>query len=350
MGARMSNQIVLENQKPGTPIEQTGLMDPQSTNIEGYASNISVNVGDAVDLCVNTDSTNYSINIYRLGYYNGDGCRLVDTIQHQSATANNQPKALTDPGTGLVDASNWHVTDVWNMPSDATSGVYVAQLVREDGTAGTNEIPFIVRQDGSTSDIVFQTSDETWQAYNPWGGESLYQGTTAGAPGFAKAVSYDRPINLNTAEPNGLYGPWDFVWGEEYPAIRFLEKNGYDVSYITGLDTSRDGAQLLNHKVFLSVGHDEYWTAEQVANVTAARDAGVNLEFWGGNEIFWKTRFDVAMDGTPLKTLVSYKESYPGSTPDPSGVWTGSVGRSCRRGPGQRRAFERTFRYHVPGQ
>ena len=86
------------------------------------------------------------------------------------------PTLSVDLSTGVVDAGNWSVTDTWQTPSDLVSGVYIAKLVREDGIAGENHIPFIVRDDDSHSDIVFQTSDLSWQAYNTWGGvQSLRQ-------------------------------------------------------------------------------------------------------------------------------------------------------------------------------
>ena len=93
--------------------------------------------------------------------------------------------------------------------------------------------------------------------------------------------------------------------------LRWLERNGYDVSYFTGVDSDRSGGEILEHEAFLSVGHDEYWSAGQRANVEAARDAGVNLAFFSGNEIYWKTRWEPSTaDGgtTDHRTLVSYKE------------------------------------------
>ena len=101
--------------------------------------------------------------------------------------------------------------------------------------------------------------------------------------------------------------------------VRFLESNGYDVSYTTGVDTDRRGAELLEHKAFLSVGHDEYWSGTQRTNVEAARDAGVNLAFFSGNEIFWKTRWENSIDGsgTPYRTLVTYKETHADAKIDP---------------------------------
>ena len=91
------------------------------------------------------------------------------------------------------------------------------------------------------------------------------------AIGRATAVSYNRPIITNTSPIGGTH---DFIFGVEHSAIRWLEENGYDVSYISGVDTTRSGSLLLNHEAFLSVGHDEYWSAEQRANVENARDAG----------------------------------------------------------------------------
>ena len=132
-------------------------------------------------------------------------------------------------------------------------------------------------------------------------------------------------------------GAQDYLFGAEYAAIYWLEQNGYDVSYISGVDTDRLGPEaLLGHKAYLSVGHDEYWSGDQRANVEAARDAGVNLLFWSGNEVYWKTRYEASIDGsnTDYRTLVSYKETWANfsldagpedyANIDPSNEWTGT--------------------------
>ena len=280
-----------------------------------------------IDFKINTNSSNYRIEIYRLGYYGGMGARLVTTIQHTGVQ--NQPTPLRDATTGLVDAGNWSVSASWNVPVDAVSGVYIAKLVRQDGTFGENHIPFIVRDDSSTSDIVFQTSDTTWQAYNGWGGANFYGGNgpaTGQGAGRAYAVSYNRPIatrgSVGTAS-----GPQDYLFGAEYSAIYWLEQNGYDVSYMSGVDADRYGSLLLNHNLYLDVGHDEYWSGQQRANVQAARDAGVNLAFWSGNEMYWRTRYgnSISSDATAYRTLISYKETWsPSASIDPSDQWTGT--------------------------
>ena len=316
----MANEIELENQKQGNPESEWGLANGASSTIEGFTTDISINHGGTVDFKIDTDSTDYRIDIYRLGYYGGDGARKVATIEHQSNSPTIQPSPLKDPSTGLVDAGNWSVTDHWDIPADAVSGVYIAKLVRQDGVEGENQIPFVVRDDGGHSDIVVQTSDSTWEAYNLWGGADLYHDDQGGNRDTrAYAVSYNRPL-----DPNSVNG----VFGTEIASIYWLEKNGYDVSYMASVDTARSGSEILDHKVFISNGHDEYWSAEQRASVEAARDAGVNLMFWSGNEIFWKTRWEPSIDGsgTDYRTVVSYKETPPWATSDidPSPVWTGA--------------------------
>lgn len=305
------NPIVQENMLEGNPESEWGIDGAGSDNIEGFATNISVNHGDTVSFKINTDSTHYRVDIYRIGYYGGDGARKVASFEKNLAAPQIQPVPLFDPELRLIDAGNWNVSATWDIPDEAVSGVYFAKLTRLDGELGENIIPFIVRDDENASDITFQTSDTTWQAYNWWGGYNFYGGGAEGGRNErAYAVSYNRPI---ITRGGGLAaGPQDFIFSVEYPAIRWLEQNGYSVNYISGVDTARDGAQLLNTSVFLSVGHDEYWSADQRANVEAARDAGVNLMFWGGNNMYWQTRWETSIDAsnTPYRTLVSFKETW----------------------------------------
>src|SRR5262245_28646285 len=187
----------------------------------------------------------------------------------------------------------------------------------------SSHITFVVRDDSSISPLVFQTSDTTWQAYNQWGGNSLYVGP--GLPdGRAYKVSYNRPLTIDAFPGGG--GDYNSPMHAEYPMIRWLEANGYDTSYFTDVDSDRNGALIRNHKVFLSVGHDEYWSGQQRANVEAARDAGVDLALFRGNECYRKTRWENSIDasGTPYRPLVCYKESKNGAKIDPSPQWTGT--------------------------
>ncbi|MGO4837263.1 N,N-dimethylformamidase beta subunit family domain-containing protein, partial [Rhizobiaceae sp. 2RAB30] len=223
----------------------------------------------------------------------------------------------------------------WAVPSGAVSGVYFAKLTTDSGNF-QNMVPFIVRNDGTPTDIMFQTSDQTWEAYNPWGGYNLYRGPSGQDTDRATAVSYNRPIAMNST--NLVAGPQDFLFGEEFSAIYWLEQNGYDVSYISGIDAATNGQLLRSAKTYMDVGHDEYWTQSQFNNVKAARDAGVNLAFLSGNETYWDTALAPSFDAsaTPNRTLVEYKDIWSGSQLNPNGTASGGSGlfRDPIYGPG----------------
>ncbi len=165
---------------------------------------------------------------------------------------------------------------------------------------------FVVRDDARPSDLVFQSSVTTFAAYNNWGGKSLYAFNSAGGP--AHKVSFDRPYAM---APYGirLDGAGDFLRRWEYNALRWLEREGYDVTYITDVDTHERGDALLRHRVFLSIGHDEYWSWAMRDHVEAARDRGINLVFLGANASFWQIRFEPGPDGAPNRTIVGYKDA-----------------------------------------
>ena len=266
-----SNPVVCENSLPGNPASEWDITGAGDSSIQGFATDISVNLGETARFKVKTDATAYRLDIYRIGFYAGMGARRVATVRPSIALPQSQPACLTQTATGLVDCGNWAESAVWIVPSTSVSGVYIAKLVREDGVSGASHIIFIVRDDARQSDVLFQTSDTTWQAYNSYGGNSLYTGAPAGR---AYKVSYNRPFNTRDV----VNASWFFY--AEYPMIRWLEANGYDVTYFTGVDSDRRGLAIRSHQVFLSVGHDEYWSAAQRANVEAARDAGIDLAFF----------------------------------------------------------------------
>ena len=313
----IANEIVCENSKPGDPASEWDVSGAGSPEIQGFTTDISVDRGETVEFKIDTAADDYRLDIYRMGYYEGDGARLVTTVGPSATLPQSQPSCLNDAPTGLVDCGNWSVSATWDVPADAVSGIYFAKLIREDGTAGSSHVPFIVRDDEGASDLLFQTADTTWQAYNSYGGNSLYTGSPAGR---AYKVSYNRPFTTRGPTPE------DSVFNAEYPMVRWLERNGYDVSYFTGVDSDRYGSELLEHDAFLSVGHDEYWSGPQRTNVEAARDDGVHLAFFSGNEVFWKTRWESSIDGsgTTHRTLVSYKETKATSSIDPTDTWTGT--------------------------
>jgi hypothetical protein len=343
--AAPANRIIAENCKPGNPSTEWDINGVGDQTIVGYATDISFNVGETARFKVNTDSARYRIDVYRTGWYGGLGARLVGSVRPSVALPQRQPQCAIDWNIRLYDCGTWAVSASWPIPADAVSGVYLARLVREDGDAtwrkDNSRVPgerpvagaqaygasgmgqlrnplkeprasliyFIVRNDASKADVVMQTSDPTWTTYNTFGVGNAYGGNTvlgdaAGRQLRARKVSLNRPIAQG--------GSVNQYLNAEYSLTRWLERNGYDTTYSSGVDADRRGNLLKNHKLFISVGHDEYWSAGQRKNVEAARDAGVNLAFMSGNEVFWKIRYEESIDGsrTPYRTIAIYKETH----------------------------------------
>lgn len=262
--------------------------------IEGFASGASVNRGESILLFVNTEPE-YTIEIFRLGWYGGVGAKRM--MAPVTRPGKSQPNPLPDPLTGLVECI-WNDPFVLQVPGSADpaewpSGIYLAKLTgSQSGKQGY--ITFVVRDDSRRSDVLFQASVTTYQAYNRWGGHSLY----------AKPRTYR--VSLNRPYDRGYGSGETLFW--EYSLVRFLEREGYDVTYTTDVDTHLHGDLLARHKAFLSVGHDEYWSWEMRDNVEAAREQGVNLGFFGANTSYWQIRFEPSPStGEPNRTIVCYK-------------------------------------------
>lgn len=264
--------------------------------IEGFASEVSVNRGQSTRLFVHTTDPAYTIEIFRMGWYDGAGAKLM--MGPIKRTGQTQVMPSPDPETGLIEC-DWADPFVLEVPATSNpdewpSGVYLAKLTAS-ASGKQSYILFIVRDDLRQSDILFQTSVTTYQAYNHWGGMSLYTHPQA------FKVSFNRPYQRG-------YGSGDFLFWE-YSLLRFLEREGYDVTYTTDVDTHARGHLLLRHKAFLSVGHDEYWSWQMRDNVEAARSAGVNLGFFGANICYWQIRFEPSLVTTELdRTIVCYKK------------------------------------------
>ena len=247
-----SNPIQRENALPGT--QDWRLTRPAlSHEIEGYASLTSVTRGGRIGFYVHTQDPSYSIAIYRMGWYRGDGARLVHGPVTRHAVS--QPMPSIDPQTGLIECA-WQDPYILAVGSQAdqeewTSGIYLAKLTA--GTSGAQAyIIFVVRDETRPSDFLFQSSVTTYQAYNNWGGKSLYDFNSVG--GRAVKVTFNRPYAVSS-NPAAAYGngAGDFLTnnavpptdasspaGWEYNMVRWLEREGYDVSYSTNIDTHSD--------------------------------------------------------------------------------------------------------------
>jgi hypothetical protein len=333
------NPVYCENQLAGAPRSawDVDTRDAGDQGLQGFATDLSVQPGRTVGFKVSAKSS-FTIDIYRLGYYGGNGARKWGSVPGPFPRQNRQilpddpnttddddpndrdvaANCVTQNDTNLVDCGTWQQSTSWQVPATAVSGVYLAVLRFAGESDPASHIPFVVRDDASTSKILFKTSDATWQAYNLYGGADFYSGN---GNGRATKISYNRPFATR-----GAQGGRDFLFSNEYPMIRFLEQNGYDVSYLTDVDADRGGGVIENHKVFLSVGHDEYWSGRERAAVEAARDAGTSLAFFSGNEVYWRTRWEDAKDGSGAshRTLVCYKETWANEKSDPTPEWTGT--------------------------
>ena len=297
LGVRTTNMnpVQLENAKPGDASWRVSNV-AQNHEIEGYASATSITRGQSITFFVNTTDTHYSLDIYRVGWYAGVGARRM--LPSIVLSGVHQPSPTTDSTTLLVQC-NWTasyalaVPDDTSDPTDWMSGAYLVKLTAS--TSGKqNYIVFVVRDDTRRSDLLFQSSVTTYAAYNTWGGYSLYSTPQA------RKVSFDRPYIYN-------WGTGDFIrW--EINMTRFLEREGYDVTYNTDVDTHSNGSLLLNHKAFLSVGHDEYWSWQMRDNTEAARAQGVSLGFFDADAAYWQIRFEPStITGVPNRTVVCYK-------------------------------------------
>jgi hypothetical protein len=286
-----------ENAKPGTrdwrlsntktiPGKINKILDNgRSKAIEGYCNANSLRAGEKLKIMVSANpASDFKLEIFRTGYYGGTGARLMKTFE--SIKAGTQP----DPpiGENYVRECQWEPTVELEIPKSWPSGVYLGKMTAERSGIQSYVI-FIVRDD-RPCDFLFQCSDLTWSAYNRWPADySIYSEhenwTSIGVP--SATVSFDRPYGLFTHPVNkmkksggsGEYLPWEF------PLSFWMEKEGYDVSYISNVDTHADPQGLLRTKGFISVGHDEYWSLEMYENVRKARDEGVNLAFFGGNSV-----------------------------------------------------------------
>lgn len=305
--ADSQNAIQIENSNPGTPGWNDFSAVLNDTTLSGYGSKISVNHGDSIDFYVTTIASSVSIDIYRTGYYGGVGARKLTSLG--SFPGVQQPIPTPDPVTGLITC-NWSKTATLNVPSNWVTGVYLAKLTGSNGDMSF--IYFVIRDDGGHEAIDFQTSVTTYEAYNVWGGMSLYNNNTNGKiypyP-HAMKVSFDRPFNPGDSNGAGHY----FFY--EYKFVYWAESQGFDLTYTTDVDTDSNVNPLTNHKAFLSVGHDEYWSKGMRDNVQNAINAGVNVAFFAGNAMFWQIRFESNAAGVPDRIEVGYKDFAEQTTP-----------------------------------
>jgi len=303
------NLVAEENRKPGaTDWQLTRVRLDRSDGyrspwIEGYCSRQSVKAGETLQIMVSANPpAPFEVEVFRMGYYGGRGARLMASLGPFEA------KTQADPPVGerRLRECRWEPTVELKIPGDWLSGVYLCRLkrlIKSDSEAPWQSYAIFIVRDEREADILFQCSDNTWQAYNRWPDDySLY--THPRDPSVAGvSVSFDRPYGLY---PQIFRNPQSIGSGEfllwEYPLCYWLEQHGYDVTYCSNSDMI-DSAQPLRAKVFLSVGHDEYWDLRQYDAALAAVKEGVTQLYLSGNSVYWVSPFEANTEGRPNRTI-----------------------------------------------
>jgi hypothetical protein len=266
----------------------------------GFVGETSVQQGQPVTLYASTTARSFTVKVFRVGWYGGDQARLVYTSSSVKGLQQGSPTVSS--GTNTV-STNWGPS--LTLPTDDwPAGAY---LLRMDSESGAQRfVPMTVRSPGTKGKVVIKASTATWQAYNTFWGYDLYNGP-AGAADYnnrSLVVSMDRPLDGNGAV---------MFLAHEAPFISVAERLGVPLAYVSSVEIDND-PQLLNGAAALfSLGHDEYWTVPERANVTAARDAGVNVAFMGANCCFRRIRLQNSALGAQ-REVVCYRTSY---TQDP---------------------------------
>ena len=313
------NVVVQENCFPG---DSGWDVSVGATGVRAFATAQSINHGESVDLKVQAAGASaVDLEIFRNGYYGGPGARRFATVLDVPVAT--QPACVTDANLGLLDCSNWSATHTLTTTAAWPSGVYLIHVVRRDSGDSSN-ILLTVRDDTRRADILYGLPFSTYQAYNNYGGKSLYPHNSSGnvtVSGQTRAVkvSFDRPYEQ---QHDGIAHDW--YTRTDYATVSWLERAGYDVSYQSATDLERQGASASDHRLYLSGVHDEYWSSAMRTALEQARDRGVDLFFTGANELYWKVRYEPSpVSARQDRVLVCYKSTQSGGA-DPSGIPTGT--------------------------
>jgi hypothetical protein len=351
------NDITAENARtdgvvPRTRWDREGyLAEPGVGSVEGFSTQFSVAPGDTVQFKVKTPagSTSYQYEIYRLGWYGGEGARQVwptcdatppDECPRITITDNPVQEACdrfvpADPGLDVPDCTNWLVgpdpNASWKIDASAVSGVYLARFSSVADPGDVSHVPFVVREAAASfrADVLYQLGDSTWQAYNnyndgePFQAQSYYDNSK-------QAVSYNRPWRNRAG--GVLHGPKHFLFDLDLPLIRFLEANGISVGYMGSADLEgwppefplKSSNPLFGRKAYLANGHEEYWPGRRLQNLKLAAASGTNMLFLCANAAYYKTRFVSDNTLMPGRVQIAYKEGRSQDDPrknEPE--WTG---------------------------
>jgi hypothetical protein len=292
-GAAEAGWVKRENAKPGSKawrIKSKALAD--DTQLAGYTDHVSVLPGDPLALYVTTTAPRFTVTAFRLGWYGGDLARRV----WGSAPLQGRNQAAAVTGAHRMVTTGWTPStsvDTMGWPE----GTYL--LLLTDSRGLMKYVPLTVRSQSVAGRLVLLNAVTTYQAYNAWGGHSLYGGAGNEFATRSTKVSFDRPYDRNGARILTQY---------EHPVISEAERGDPPLAYLTSMELDGDPHALDGARGLVSLGHDEYWTVGMRAAATTARDAGTNLAFLGANSLYWRIRLEPSALG-PDRVVVGYKSA-----------------------------------------
>ncbi|WP_223297611.1 N,N-dimethylformamidase beta subunit family domain-containing protein [Catenulispora acidiphila] len=287
-GKLTSGWLRAENALGGTTAWQDAKHTVSGT-VNGYLNHASARCGDTVTAYLSAPErvSGASLSAYRMGYYGGAGGRLV--WESRNLGLGPQVSAtVSDPS--LLTEAPWAATLTFPVTGRWVPGYYLL-VVRAPGQTASS-IPLVIRADGDDAPLGYQASVLTYQAYNTFGGHSAY-GNLPAAP--STELSFDRPY-----QDGGYYSAYQY----ELPIVREIEKLGIDTDYFTDVDADADPAQLKQHHGIIIGGHSEYWTKRMYDGALAARQAGVNIAFFGANSVYTAVRLTSSPLGSDRRMVL----------------------------------------------
>jgi len=280
-----------ENARPGA--DNCGLRTLGPPNaVEGWLDHASIAPGTPVRLYASTTSPSLRVAVFRTGWYGGRACRLVTSTGPLPGVV--QPPPTHAGGVNTISAAGWHPTTTFTT-TGWVPGDYLFLLT--DSAGQGRYVPLTVRGPSAAGRVVILSSATTWQAYNAWGGYSLYHGLR-GFADRARVVSFDRPYDYGD-------GAADFT-GNEQPLVALAERMNLPLDYATDVDLHTDPRLLDGARAVISLGHDEYYSPAMRAALTAARDRGTNIAFLGANAVYRRIRLNASPLG-PDRLETAYK-------------------------------------------
>lgn len=247
------------------------------TPVEGWFDRSSAGCGESASLHISGNGKPVTVKVFRMGYYGGAGARLIESSTVSSVPEYSAPKITRPPESTVT--TDWPVA--WSLKIDAQTppGQYLIRL--DDAGKDSNFVPLTILDPNIKSEITFVSAVLTWQAYNQWGGYSLYKGPDSRRATRSTVSSLNRPFDGDGS------GQFRYM---QFPILKIAERLGIDMNYITDIDLDRGIASLRSTLSILYGGHGEYWTTKMRAQLQAAVDRGTNLVVLGGNTGYARPR------------------------------------------------------------